>query len=173
MGDQVSDDPPVEVTIAKAREEHIEGITDIYNDAILNTTATFDATPKTVEEQRGMLMEHDDAHPVIVALAGDEMAGWGSLSAHNDRCCYGRTVEDSIYVRRDMRGRGIGTLILNRLIAAAGEADHHAIIARIDGGNAASFALHRKMGFEEVGRLREVGHKFGRWLDVVMMEMVL
>jgi len=153
--------------------EHLAGITEIYNDAILNTTATFDSRPRTMEEQEEWLGNHDERHPVLVAIREGEIVGWGSLSTHNDRCCYQNTVEDSVYVKREHRGSGIGTEILEALVAVAGKSGHHAIIARIDAGNGASLGIHRRAGFEEVGRLREVGFKFGGWLDVIFMELLL
>jgi phosphinothricin acetyltransferase len=162
-----------ETVIERAGGEHLVGITEIYNDAILNTTATFDSCPRTMEEQEEWLGEHDEKHPVLVAIRDGEVVGWGSLSSHNDRCCYQNTVEDSVYVKKELRGGGIGTKILERLVVEAGKNGHHVIIARIDAGNEASLRIHRRLGFEEVGRLREVGFKFGRWLDVVLMELLL
>ncbi len=161
------------VKITGATGRHLPEITSIYNEAILNTTATFDFEPKTMEEQRRWMEEHDDRHPIIVAILGDSVVGWGSLSRFSDRCGYQATVEDSVYVRREFRGKGIGTMILRKLVDEARRAGHHAIIARLDAANHVSIALHRKMGFQEVGRLKEVGFKFGRWLDVVVMENLL
>jgi phosphinothricin acetyltransferase len=162
-----------ELVIERAGREHLAGITEIYNDAILNTTATFDSCPRTMEEQDKWLGEHDEKHPILVATQSGEVVGWGSLSSHNDRCCYQNTVEDSVYVKKELRGGGIGKKILERLVAEAGKSGHHVIIARIDAGNEASLRIHRRSGFEEVGRLREVGFKFGRWLDVIFMELLL
>jgi phosphinothricin acetyltransferase len=126
-----------------------------------------------MEEQEEWLGNHDEKHPILVATRGGEVVGWGSLSSHNDRCCYQNTVEDSVYVKKELRGGGIGTKLLERLVAEAGNIGHHVIIARIDAGNEASLGIHRRLGFEEVGRLSEVGFKFGRWLDVVLMELIL
>jgi phosphinothricin acetyltransferase len=161
------------LVIGPAGKKHLAGITEIYNDAILNTTATFDFTPKTMVEQEEWMEGHDDKHPILVATLNGEVVGWGSLSSHNDRCCYQNTIEDSVYVKREQRGRGIGTMILKKLILEARRCGHHVVIARIDAGNEASLAIHASAGFEEVGRLREVGYKFGRWLDVVLMELLL
>ena len=162
-----------DVKIEPARREHLPGITEIYNDAILNTTATFDMCPRTMEEQGEWMDEHDDKHPILVATLEGEVLGWGSLSSHNDRCCYQNTAEDSVYVRREHRGRGIGTRLLEALVSEARRSGLHVLIARIDAGNETSIALHARAGFEEVGRLREVGYKFDGWLDVVLMELLL
>lgn len=161
------------VKLAAADERHLEDITEIYNDAIINTTATFDSEPKSLREQRVWMRKHDDEHPIIVAIFDGKVVAWGSLSQFSDRCCYRSTVEDSIYVRKEYRGRGIGRLLLERLLAEARKAGHHTVVARIDAGNEVSLELHRQMGFREVGRLREVGFKFDRWLDVVIMQVLL
>jgi phosphinothricin acetyltransferase len=162
-----------DLVIGPAGMEHLAGITEIYNDAILNTTATFDSCPRTMEEQEEWMGHHDERHPVLVAIRDGDIVGWGSLSSHNDRCCYQNTVEDSVYVRKDLRGVGIGTKILEALVTVAKQSGYHAIIARIDAGNEASLGIHGRAGFEEVGRLREVGFKFGRWLDVIFMELLV
>lgn len=159
--------------ISSASRENLRAITEIYNEAVLNTTSTFDSCPRTMDEQEAWMEGHGGKTPILVATVDDEVVGWGSLSAHNDRHCYRNTAEDSVYVRRELRGRGIGTRILERLVAEARRSGYHALIARIDAGNAASIAMHEGAGFEEVGRLREVGYKFGRWLDVVFMELLL
>ena len=161
------------VKLAAADEHHLEQITEIYNDAVINTTATFDSEPKSLREQREWMRKHDNEHPIIVAILDGKLVGWGSLSQFSDRCCYQRTVEDSVYVRKEFRGKGIGTMILRKLVDEAKKASHHSIIARLDAGNEASIALHTNVGFREVGRLREVGFKFGRWLDIVVMEILL
>jgi phosphinothricin acetyltransferase len=161
------------VKMAAATERHLKEITEIYNDAIINTTATFDSKTRSLREQGEWMGQHDDRHPIIVATLDGGVVGWGSLSEFSDRCCYQQTVEDSVYVRKEYRGRGIGRMLLERLLGEARKAGHHTIVARIDGGNEASLRLHREMGFREVGSLREVGFKFGRWLDVVIMQMLL
>ena len=162
-----------EVKIIAASEDHLVGITEIYNDAVRNTTATFDLAPKSLDEQRVWMDRHDGAHPIIVAILNDTVVGWGSLSPFSDRRCYERTVEDSVYVRDGFRGCSIGKLILERLLLEAKKAGHHAVVARVDAGNEASITLHSMTGFEEAGRLREVGYKFGQWLDVVIMQVLL
>ena len=112
-------------------------------------------------------------HPVLVAEQGGEVVGWGSLSTFNPRRGYARTVEDSIYLRDDWRGRGLGRALLSTLIERARALGHHTIIAGASADQDASIALHAAHGFVEVARLREVGRKFDRWLDVVYLQKML
>jgi phosphinothricin acetyltransferase len=110
---------------------------------------------------------------VIVAEVNGEVVGWGSLSAYHSRSAYRRTVENSVYVHHQHHRRGIGSLLLKELIVRARTIGHHAIIAGIDAEQVASVVLHDRFGFQKVGHFRQVGFKFGRWLDVVYMELVL
>ena len=103
----------------------------------------------------------------------DEIVGFGSLSPYRDRPAYSTTVEDSVYVHRDRRGGGVGRLLLDELLALATTHGFHSVIGRIVGGHEASIALHRACGFEQAGVEREVGRKFGRWLDVMVMQRLL
>ena len=143
-----------EPMLVDATEEHLSGIAEIYNDAVVNSTATFDLVPRSLEEQRAWLGEHGGRYPVLVALLGNEVVGWGAISPHHERPCYAGTVEDSVYVKEGHRGHGIGTRILGDLIGRATEAGHHAILARVDAGNEVSLRLHISAGFSEVGRLK-------------------
>ncbi|MGE5554221.1 MAG: N-acetyltransferase family protein [Betaproteobacteria bacterium] len=157
--------------VVQAAEEHLPGITAIYNEAVQNSTATFDTEPKTLDDRRRWLAEHGEAYPVLVALdpAGQVLA-WGSLSPYSDRLAYRFTVEDSLYVHPQARGQGLGSLLLGRLVELAQEHNYHTIIAKIVDGNAASLAVHRRHGFTDVGTMRQVGYKFGRWLDVTILQ---
>jgi phosphinothricin acetyltransferase len=112
-------------------------------------------------------------HPVTVAVLDGAVVGWGSLSPFHARAAYRHTVEDSVYVRPDMQGRGIGKALLADLIARAQALGHHAVMALIDGEQGPSIALHERFGFAHVGLLKEVGCKFSRWLDVVYMERLV
>jgi len=117
---------------------------------------------------------HDGAHPGTVAVDGSgALTGFGSLSPWRSRPAYNTSVEDSVYVRDDQRGHGVGRLLLADLVERARAHGFHAVFARIVGGHQASIALHAALGFEVVGVEREVGRKFGRWLDVVVMELLL
>jgi phosphinothricin acetyltransferase len=157
-----------------AQRGDAEALRAIYNVEVLESTVTFDLVPRTLAEQLAWIDEHAGGHPAIVAVGTDgAVAGFASLSPYRPRPAYAPTVEDSVYVRRDRRGRGIGALLLADLVALAVDHGFHSVIARIVGGHDASIALHAKCGFAEVGREREVGRKFGRWLDVVLMQRML
>jgi phosphinothricin acetyltransferase len=145
----------------------------IYNVEVTDSTVTFDLVPRTLEEQRGWLTARSGAHAVLVAEDGGEVIGFASFSPYRDRPAYSTSVEDSVYVRRDQQGKGVGKLLLAELIALATSHGFHTMIARIVGGHDASIALHRSLGFEVVGTEREVGRKFGRWLDVLVMQLLL
>ncbi len=150
-----------------------EGIRAIYNREVLEGTATFDLRARTLEEQRLWLSERSGAHAVMVAVEGDEVVGFGSLSAYRNRPAYSTTVEDSVYVAPGHQGRGVGRALLEALVDAAELRGFHTVIGRIAGGNEASIALHERCGFEVVGVEREVGRKFRRWLDVTIVQRVL
>lgn len=137
------------------------------------STATFDLVARTLEDQQGWITDRSGAHVAVVAEIDDEVVGFGSLSPYKERPAYATTVEDSVYVHRAHHGQGVGRAILTDLVTTAGMHGFHAVIARIVGDHAASIALHSAVGFEQVGREREVGRKFGRWLDVVIMERIL
>jgi len=145
----------------------------IYNLEVTESTVTFDLVARTLEQQQDYLVARSGAHAVLVAEEGGEVVGFASFSPYRDRPAYSTTVEDSVYVRRDQQGRGVGTLLLGELVALARSHGFHAIMARIVGGHDASIALHRALGFELVGTEREVGRKFGRWLDVDVMQLLL
>ena len=110
---------------------------------------------------------------MLVAEDAGEVIGFASVSPYRDRTAYSTSVEDSVYVRRDQQGKGVGKLLLTELITVATSHGFHTMLARIVGGHDASIALHRTLGFEVVGTEREVGRKFGRWLDVILMEKLL
>jgi phosphinothricin acetyltransferase len=145
----------------------------IYNVEVTESTVTFDLVPRTLEEQRAWLTARSGAHAVLVAEDGGDVVGFASFSPYRDRPAYSTSVEDSVYVRRDQQGKGIGKLLLAELVALATSHGFHTMIARIVGGHDASIALHRSLGFEVVGTEREVGRKFGRWLDVLVMQRLL
>ena len=145
----------------------------IYNVEVLESTVTFDLVPRTLEAQEQWIQQHLGGHPAIVAEEDDTMLGFASLSPFKARAAYAPTVEDSVYVHRDGRGRGVGRLLLQEIVALGTVHGFHSVIARIVGGHDASITLHQECGFEEIGCEREVGRKFGRWLDVVLMQRML
>jgi L-amino acid N-acyltransferase YncA len=162
-----------EFTVCEAGGADQQAILDIYNDAVLHSTATFDVEPRTWEGQQRWFLEHRPPYAVFVATVGDAVAGWGSLSRFRPRPGYRFTAEDSIYVRQDFRQRGIGGALLELLMEAARRGRFHTVMALIDGDNAVSVRLHERFGFQHVGTFREVGFKFGRWLDVVHMQRMV
>ena len=152
----------------------LPGILEIYNEAVSNTTATYEYEPKTLDQRLAWFEDHLKAgYPVFVAEDGQRIVGWSALNPFHARAGYRFTTENSVYVAADQRGRGIGKLLMPPLIAGARERGLHAIIAGIDAENEASIRLHAAFGFEKVARLKQVGFKFGRWLDVIYMELVL
>jgi L-amino acid N-acyltransferase YncA len=170
-------------TIRLATADDAEPIMAIYNREVSGGTATFDLVPRSLAEQRAWLAARSGAFSAIVAVAGgdvdsnhvdsNQVVGFASLSPYKERAAYSTTVEDSVYVHRDHTGRGIGRLLLGRLVDIARESGFHAVIARIEAGGVASRALHTSCGFDLVGVERQVGRKFGRWLDVAVMQIVL
>jgi L-amino acid N-acyltransferase len=161
----------VEIRLAERRDA--AGIRAIYNHYVSESTALFDMVPRSLDEQVQWIDEHSGGHPALVAQRAGEIVGFGSLSPFRARPAYATTVEDSVYLLEDQRGRGIGRRLLEELIRLAAAHGFHAVIARITGENEASIGLHAACGFELVGTEREVGRKFGRWLDVVEMQRML
>src|SRR5262245_49742227 len=164
----------VPVTTRLAERRDAEAIRDIYNREVVGSNVTFDLVPRTLDEQIEWLDEHAGGHPAIVAVADDgTVVGFGALSIWRPRPAYAPTVEDSVYVHPDWRGQGVGRTLLDELVRLADAHGFHSIVARIVGGHEASIALHTACGFEAAGVEREVGRKFGKWLDVVLMQRLL
>jgi phosphinothricin acetyltransferase len=162
-----------DVSIRLATVDDAEAIRSIYNVEVTTATVTFDLEPRSLETQRDWLAARSGAHSAIVAVADGQVIGFASLSPWKDRPAYRTSVEDSVYVHRDHQGRGVGRLLLGRLDEVANESGFHAVFGRIVGGHDASIGLHQALGFEIVGTEREVGRKFGKWLDVVVVEKLL
>jgi phosphinothricin acetyltransferase len=159
--------------IRPATESDLVAINDIYNHYVLHSTCTYQEEPETIEDRRRWFGHHGKEHPVIVTVTDGQVIGWGSLSAYHARSAYRRTVENSVYVHHQHHRKGIGSVLLEELIVCARAVEHRAIIAGIDADQAASIGIHAKFRFEKVGHLKQVGFKFGRWLDVVYMELLL
>ena len=170
--------------IRHATIEDCPAIRDLYNHEVLTGTGTFDIETRSLPEQQAWLLERSSAYVVLVALDTDdegdteadgEFLGFAALSAYKDRAAYKTTVENSVYVHPDHRGRGVGKALLSGVVEHASRHGFHNVIARIGGGNdnPGSVATHRSAGFELVGVEREVGRKFGRWVDVVTMQRLL
>jgi L-amino acid N-acyltransferase YncA len=161
------------IILRAATESDLAAINDIYNYYVLHSTCTYQEDTETLESRREWFRHHGEQHPVIVAEADGHVVGWASLSAYHKRSAYRHTVENSIYLHHQHHHRGIGTLLLRELIVRARNLGHHAIIAGIDADQPASVALHTKFQFVKVGQMTQVGLKFGRWLDVIYMELML
>src|SRR3972149_7949297 len=123
------------LTIRPATLDDLGAITEIYNQAILNTSATFDTNPKTLEEQKDWFSHHGHKYPILVAQQGNHIAGWASLSMWSDRCAYADTAEISLYIKEEYRGQGIGQKITKAIIRTGQDAGLHTLIDRITEGN--------------------------------------
>lgn len=160
-------------TIRPATATDLVAINDIYNHYVLHSNCTYQEEPEPMESRRQWFEHHEERHPIIVAECDGQVIGWGSLSAFHERSAYRHTVENSVYVHHQYHRHGIGTHLLHELIERARSIGHRAIIAGIDSEQAGSVTLHVRFGFQEVGRLRQVGFKSGQWLDVIYMELIL
>jgi phosphinothricin acetyltransferase len=161
------------LSIRRASIADLAGITEIYNDAVLTTTATFDTKPKSIAEQKVWLESHGEKYPVLVAEEDGAIVGWASLSPWSDRCAYSETAEISIYISEPLRGRGIGSALMSAVLDAGRKTGLHTVLARVVDGNAASVRVHESAGFVRVGVMKEVGRKFGNLLDVILMQKIL
>lgn len=150
-----------------------EAIRSIYNVEVATGTATFDLEPRSIGEQRAWLTERSGAHVVMVAEIDHQVIGFGALSQYKPRAAYNTTVEDSVYVLASHQGLGVGQLLLSALVDKATEHGFHTVIARIGHESESSVRVHAKVGFVEIGRELQVGRKFGRWIDVVIMQRML
>lgn len=159
------------LAIRKATIGDLGSITEIYNDAILKTVATFDTEPKSLEEQKTWFANHGGKFQILVAEQDHIIVGWASLSRWSDRCAYSDTAEISLYVREGHREKGIGKRLIREIIDEGQRVDLHTVIARITEGNDVSIHLHESVGFRHIGTMREVGRKFGKLLDVNLMQL--
>ncbi len=158
--------------IRRATPDDLPAITEIYNDAVLNTIATFDTQPKTLEEQKAWFDEHGMKYPLMVAEIDGAITGWASLSRWSGRCAYANTAEISVYVSGTHRGKGIGGKLVREIVAEGQRVGLHTLIARIADGNEVSIRLHESAGFKHIGIMHEVGEKFGKLIDVYMMQKI-
>ena len=163
------------IVVRRAVPKDLPVMLDIYNDEVLHGSATFDVTPKTLKERQVWFGAHTwPARPLLVATDGNCVLGYASLSDYKPKEAYAGTAEISVYVARDARGRRIGRQLVEALIEhAKREPSLHVLVSIVCAENAASLALHRKLGFREVGTLHAVGQKFGRYLDTHIWELVL
>lgn len=161
------------VVLRHAVAADLPAITDIYNEAILTTTATFDTEPKTLDDRRQWFESHDARHPVLVAEVDGRVVGWACLTRWSDRRAYDDTGETSFYVASAFRGQGIGRQLKLAIIEEAKRLGFHTLIARVAEGSGESLHINESVGFTRVGVLKEVGQKFGRRLGVHILQLML
>ena len=161
------------VVVRPARADDARRIAAIYNQSVASSTATFDTEPRSVPSQLRLIREHEGRVPMLVAEKGGEVVAWASLSAWSPRRAYARTAETSIYVDEKAQGQGTGRLLLERLLDQARTLGLRTLLARISAESVPSLRLHRSEGFRRVGVMHDVGFKFGRWLDVHLLERQL
>lgn len=163
-----------EVQIRDAEIADLETITAIHNDAVLNTTAIWNEDAVDVADRAAWLADRTErGFPVIVAVDDTGVVGYATFAQWRPHSGYRHTVEHSVYVRGDQRGRGVGRTLMVELIARARAVGIHAMVAGVESGNTGSVALHERLGFAEVGRMPQVGAKFGRWLDLTFLQLTL
>ena len=162
------------VDIRDATEEDLPGMLAIYNDVVATSTAIYRDDPMPLAEyQAWWRVRTSQGYPVLVAVAGGSVLGLASFGDFRAWPGYRFTVEHSVHVRDDRRGHGVGSQLIHALIREAEQRGKHVMIAGVDADNAASIRFHRRLGFEAVAHFREVGFKFGRWLDLVFLQRML
>lgn len=159
--------------IRKVTLDDAAAITEVYNRYITDTTVSFETAPLTVEQMAARIAEISSKYPYFVAETDGEIVGYCYAHPWKERAAYSATLETTIYLRPYNAGKGIGRLLMNHLIEECQAAGFHALIACITADNAASCAFHEKLGFAKCSEFREVGCKFGRWLDVVDYQLIL
>jgi L-amino acid N-acyltransferase len=160
--------------IRAATEADLPGILAIYNDVIATSTAVYTSQPSTLDERRAWWSARcAQGFPVLVAVDGGVL-GFASFGEWRGAWPgYRYTVEHSVHVRHDVRARGVGRALVEALFPLALELEKHVMIGGVDAANEASIRFHERLGFERVACFREVGHKFGRWLDLIFMQRFL
>jgi phosphinothricin acetyltransferase len=155
-------------------EQHAPAILAILNEAIVNSTALYDYTPRSLENMvKWFEGKSAGAYPVIGMVSEEgELLGFGSYGPFRMFPAYKYTVEHSVYVQSAQRGKGIGKMLLKRLIERAVSQNYHVMVAAIDKGNSISISLHEKVGFTHAGTIAQAGFKFGRWLDLALYQLI-
>jgi len=160
--------------IRPAGEADLPGILTIYNEVIINSTAVYTDSPVPLQERKAWLDARSaQRYPVLVSVEGLDVVGFASFGDFRPWPSYRHTVEHTVHVRRDRRGVGIGGRLVRELFPIALALDKHVMVAGVDASNEASLRFHERLGFEKVAHLKEVGHKFGRWLDLIFLQRFL
>lgn len=161
------------MTIREVDYSDAASIADIYNYYVLNTTITFETKPVSSEEMKLRIKDISSRGPYFVCVDHDVVLGYCYVHGWKEKAAYRYTNETTVYVSPDYKRHGVGSALVSRLIESCRDAGLHALIACITQGNEASVAFHKRLGFERVSRFREVGWKFGKWLDVEDYELIL
>jgi phosphinothricin acetyltransferase len=166
---------PTPPPVIRCGPRHLAAIREIFNHEIAHTTALYDYEPRSAETVAAWFAAKEVAGLPVLGIEADDgsLAGFASFGPFRPFAAYLHTVEHSLYVDRGHRGRGVGRALLEALVAEARGRGLHVLVGGIDSANAASIALHRKLGFTHCGTVREAGHKFGRWLDLEFWQLVL
>ena len=160
--------------VACTHDAHAAAILEILNEAIVNSTALYDYKPRAPQAMVGWFKAKEAGRfPVIGAMEGSQLLGFASYGTFRAWPAYKYTVEHSVYVHRDHRGKGIGPALMKRLIDAARDQEYHVMVGGIDAANRTSIAMHEKLGFTHAGTVRHAGYKFGRWLDLAFYQLLL
>lgn len=163
---------PPALQIRTAQLADLGTIAGIYNEAVQNTTATFDIQTRTTGQQHEWFAAHQDAYPILVGVRDQQVVGWACLSPWSDKEAYRPAVEASLYVDVEHRGTGVGRALLIAILDRAEQLGYHTVLARITAGNEPSLRLCRSVDFKTVGVLAEVGQKFGQYLDVHVLQKI-
>jgi len=160
--------------IRQATENDLNDILTIYNDAILTTTATYDCQIQTIEERKlWFANKAEHGYSVLVYEESNRVVGFTTYGPFRTKAAYKYTIEHSVYVRSEFRGRGIGTVLLKELIKHAQAKEYATLIAAIDADNENSIKIHEKLGFHYAGTIKRAGYKFGKWLDLAFYQLAL
>lgn len=160
--------------IRDATEKDLPAIRDIYNDAVRNTTAIWNEQPVDLANRLAWFNARQaQGYPILVAVENDEVTGYSSFGDWRPFEGFRYSVEHSVYVRNDQRGKGLGPRMMQVLIERARSAGKYVMVAAIESGNQASIRLHERLGFVTTGQMPQVGIKFGRWLDLTFMQLAL
>lgn len=160
--------------IRDATEQDLPAIRDIYNDAVLNTTAIWNEQPVDLANRLAWFTARQaQRYPILVAVENHEVTGYASFGDWRPFEGYRYSVEHSVYVRNDQRGKGLGPRLMQALIERARAGGKHVMVAAIESSNQASLRLHERLGFMTTGQMPQVGIKFGRWLDLTFMQLTL
>ena len=162
-----------QVRLRYYNEYLIDNQFDIYNDAIKNTTATFDIVEKTHEEMLDWYQHFNKTYPLFVSIENSGVTGYCSLKQFKEKDAYKQTVELSVYIHPNHRKKGLAKALMNHAISYAKTQNHQTIISCITSGNEVSEHLHSSLGFEKVGHFKKVGMKFNEWLDISYYQLML